>query len=244
MNENKPPDPLSLYEGYFKNRGVETVHYSHYQLPSYLLNEIDFSSQPVILDIGCGYGQMLQALKEKNLKHLEGIELLQEAADYCKEKWQLNVQCTGDIMGYAGKNKNRYDLIIMSHVLEHIPKDYITDTLKAIRSMLKPNGKFILMVPNGQAPINSYWMWEDFTHHLLFTTGSISYALKAAGFRKITFLDPHDLQDKPIHIRIFKKLFQFIYRKQKSFWNSVNSSGYHYASPVIYTWELRVKAEG
>lgn len=243
MNEKRANRESNLYDGYFKNRGVETVHYSNYKLPSYLLHEIDFSKQPVILDIGCGFGQILNALKEKNLHNLEGIELLPEAADYCKTKLQLNVQCTGDIKGFADSNKNRYDIIIMSHVLEHLSKEDIIDTLIAIRSMLKTNGKFILMVPNGQAPINSYWMWEDFTHHLLFTSGSIVYVLKAAGFEKITFLDPDDLMDKPGHIRLFKKFFQFVYRKQKSFWNSVNSSGYHYASPVIYTWELRVKAE-
>lgn len=243
MNEKKPDSESNLFEGYFKNRGVETLHYRNYKLPSYLLNEIDFNQQPVILDIGCGFGQMLNALKEKKLKNLEGIEMLPEASDYCKDKLQLNVQCTGDIIGFAENNKNRYDLIIMSHVLEHIPKVNIIDTLKAIKKMLQTNGKFILMVPNGQAPINSYWMWEDFTHHLLFTSGSVSYALKAAGFNKVSFLDPHDLEDKPAHIRILKKFFQFIYRKQKSFWNSVNSSGYHYASPVIYTWELRVRAE-
>jgi 2-polyprenyl-3-methyl-5-hydroxy-6-metoxy-1,4-benzoquinol methylase len=239
MTESK----MEIYKNYFKNRGVDSAHYNEYKLPSYLLNEIDFNAQPVVLDIGCGFGQMLNALKEKKLKYLEGIELLPEAVKYCKEKLQLNVECTGDITGFAADKTARYDLILMSHVLEHLPKESIIPSLAAIRNMLKPKGKLILMVPNGQAPINSYWMWEDFTHHLLFTSGSIAYVLKAAGFEKITFLDPHDLQDKPAHIRLVKKIFQFIYRKQKSFWNSINSSGYHSASPVIYAWELRVKAE-
>jgi 2-polyprenyl-3-methyl-5-hydroxy-6-metoxy-1,4-benzoquinol methylase len=232
-----------LYSNYFEHRGVDRSVYHSYSLPVSLKEQLPADKSTAILDIGCGYGQMLSALGKSGYKNLYGLELLQEAADYCNTELNLNVTCSSDISLFSRENERKFDLIIMSHVLEHIPKDQTIDTLKCVKRMLTENGKVIIMVPNGQAPVHSYWMWEDFTHYTLFTAGSISYVLKAAGFKEIEFLDPHDLMAKPIFIRVFKFLFQKLYRLNARFWNSVNSSGYHYTSPVIYTWELKVSAQ-
>lgn len=238
MAESTP----AMYENYFSNRGVSAETYDSYLLPKYLQQALPSSLNSHILDIGCGYGQTLFALKQKGYVQLKGIELIPDAANYCKNNLGLDVHCTDDIIAYAEKNLGGFDCIIMSHVLEHLPKTETIATLKAIKSMLKPGGFLLLMVPNGQSPTHSYWMWEDFTHYTLFTTGSIGHVLKVAGFKEINFLDPYDLHDKPMVTKLVKQFFQFIYRKNKAFWNSVNSSGYHYASPVIYTWELKIKA--
>lgn len=42
---------------------------------------------------------------------------------------------------------------------------------------------------------------------------------------------------------IFQKAVQFIYRKQKTFLNSVNSSCYHFFKTCHFPRELRMKAE-
>ncbi len=232
----------NVYQDYFSNRGVDALSYKNYKLPAYLKQILPAHKGARILDIGCGFGQMLYALKQEGYTQLYGFELLSEAVLFCRDQLQLTVKQGGDIELYASSHKEEYDFIIMSHVLEHLPKDKTIDVLTAISKMLTDKGSLVLMVPNGQSPNHSYWMWEDFTHHTLFTAGSLLYVLKAAGFKNITILDPGDLLDKPIVKRVFKQFFQYIYRINKRFWNSVNSSGYHYASPVVYTWELKVKA--
>ncbi|MBL0306338.1 MAG: hypothetical protein IPQ25_09965 [Chitinophagaceae bacterium] len=79
----------------------------------------------------------------------------------------------------------------MSHVLEHIEKEKIIDTLIHIRkNLLKKGGVFLLMVPNAQSYTGAYWRYEDFTHNIMFTAGSCIYVLKAAGFENIEFIDP------------------------------------------------------
>lgn len=231
-----------VYDNYFNLRGVSASVYNDYKLPGYLQQQLPVNANAAILDIGCGYGQMLNAIRNKGYQNLYGIELLPEAAEYCSNGLKLSVTCTADIEAYALSNKGKYDLILMSHVLEHLPKEKVIVSLIAIKSMLAEGGRFIVMVPNGQAPTHSYWMWEDFTHHTLFTAGSLGYVLKAAGFTQITFLDPYDLTDKTFVKRVFKRLFQGLYALNTKFWNSINSSGYHYASPVIYTWELKALA--
>ncbi|MBK7370676.1 MAG: hypothetical protein IPJ09_04415 [Saprospiraceae bacterium] len=86
----------------------------------------------------------------------------------------------------------------MSHVLEHIEKINIIDTLITIKSyLLAESGSFVVMVPNAQSVTGAYWMYEDFTHTTLFTSGSIYYVLKSQpknGFQKnILFLESKNL---------------------------------------------------
>ncbi|MGC9101323.1 MAG: hypothetical protein ACP5HC_08750 [Caldisericum sp.] len=41
------------------------------------------------------------------------------------------------------------------------------------------------MVRNVQSNTGAYWAYEDFSHFTLFTSGSIYYVLKMAGFDEI-----------------------------------------------------------
>jgi len=154
----------------------------------------------------------------------------------------LEVQ-RANIIDFAEQSAEKYELIVMSHVLEHIKKDEIIFTLKGIRNnLLDENGKLCLMVPNAQSNTGSYWAYEDFTHTTLFTTGSILYVLKAAGFNNIKFLDPNGTENSNIILKLIKNTFLPIYRIKKNFWNKITSSSFHRQSPEIFTFELKVLA--
>ena len=132
----------------------------------------------------------------------------------------------------------------MAHVLEHIDKNKIIDTLKAIKdNLLNEGGKFIVMVPNAQSNTDAYWMYEDFTHATLFTAGSMLYVLKAAGFTNVQFLDPDGTEFLQPHKKVIIKMLMWWYKKKKDFWNSVTQSSYHKPSPRIHTFELKVLAQ-
>ncbi len=131
----------------------------------------------------------------------------------------------------------------MSHVLEHMPKDQIIDTLRHIRmNILNSSGGIAIMVPNGQAYMGCYWAYEDFTHNLLFTAGSLEYVLKCAGFSKIMVLDPYGTSNNPILIRFVRQILVKMYYYWKRFWMKIMGNSYHVPSPVVYTWEVKVIA--
>lgn len=226
---------------YFKNRGIGTDYYLSFQLPEYLKDELPKSKSEAILDIGCGFGQMLLRLRDSGYSNLKGIDIGNESVDYCQNAG-LDVSLIQTIESYAIENQGKYKLILMSHVLEHIPKDQTIDTLIAIKSLLAPGGSFIVMVPNAQSNTGVYWMYEDFTHHLLFTAGSLIYALKSAGFEQVDFLDPKCLKGLSSFQQWKKKTLLRLYEIQLNFWNRVTSSSFHKPSPRIYSFELKAKA--
>lgn len=138
----------------------------------------------------------------------------------------------------------RYDYVLMSHVLEHLPKEQIIPMVRKIREdILTEHGTFVVMVPNAQSNTDCYWAYEDFTHQTLFTAGSLLYVLREAGFTDISFLDADGLGSSGGWKRIVRGWLLKLYIKNKMFWNKVTGSAYHAPSPKIFTWELKCVAK-
>jgi 2-polyprenyl-3-methyl-5-hydroxy-6-metoxy-1,4-benzoquinol methylase len=239
--ENQETNAEVQLQAYFKNRGIDPEYYLSFRLPAYLEPELPSQKDAPILDIGCGFGQMLLRIREKGFTNLKGIDIGDESVGFCK-KQGLDVEQIESIEAYSKNHPGTYRLILMSHVLEHIPKEQTIDTLKAIRSMLAPGGAFIVMVPNAQSHTGVYWMYEDFTHHLLFTAGSLKYVLMSAGFDSIDFLDPKCLMGLSPWAQWKRKTLLRLYEIQLNFWNRVTASSFHKPSPRIYSFELKARA--
>lgn len=230
-------------KSYFSNRNVMEEAYSSYRLPKYLLPYFQDKDKSLnVLDIGCGLGQMLLVLKNRGFNNLYGIDINDESVSVCRSKG-LDVEKIEDIRDYAKKSNLKFDRVIMSHVLEHLDKDSIIETLAYIKKfLLSKNGLFFLMVPNAQSPTGVYWRYEDFTHTILFTAGSCHYVLHAAGFSNITFLDPDGTKHmKPIKKIIIKSLIS-LYKLNKKIWQKILQTSYHKPSPNIYTFDIKVLA--
>ena len=227
------------YDEYFKLRSIDEQTYENYMLPYYMQHILANNKKLRILDIGCGYGQMLAALKRSGFENLAGIDVAPDAVAFCK-KQGLDVTLIGDIDEF--KPTEKYDFIIMSHVLEHIEKSQVIRILKYIKNnLLADNGRFLLMVPNAQSNTGAYWMYEDFTHYTLYTSGSVLYVLKAAGFTDIRFADPDGVESaKSWYGKLIRKTFLKIYDMNRLFWNRITLSAYYRESPRIYTFELKV----
>ncbi len=229
---------------YFSNRNIGEDAYSTYKLPRYLGPYFtDADKDLSVLDIGCGLGQTLNFLKERGYTNLYGVDINEEAIQACKAKG-ISAERMDDTRDFAKVSKVKYDRIIMSHVLEHIDKELIIDTLIHIKKyLLKEGGIFLLMVPNAQAPNGTYWRYEDFTHTILFTSGSCLYVLKAAGFTSIEFIDPDGTKHmSPVKRVIIKTLLAYITWKER-LRNKVLQTFYHEPSPKIFSYEIRVAAK-
>ncbi len=229
---------------YFSNRNVDESSYSEYSLPRYLtpyFKETDHELN--ILDIGCGLGQMLNYLNSKGFKNLHGIDINEEAILACKKNG-LSVEKVNEIRDYLVTDSMKFDRIVMSHVLEHVDKEKIIDTLIHIRkNLLKEGGVFLLMVPNAQSYTGAYWRYEDFTHNILFTAGSCIYVLRSAGFSEIEFIDPDGTKHmNPLKRVIIKALIGF-HKLKEDIWNKILQTSFHKNSPRIYTFELKVAAK-
>ena len=237
-------DNIERYEDYFSFRDINSDNYKEYILPVYIVNVLPKDKNAAILDIGCGFGQMLLALRKLGYTNLHGIDVSGDAVDFCTKN-KLDVQLVNDISDHKVTEAQKYEVIIMSHVLEHIPKEHIIPTARYIKTaLLKQGGSFLLMVPNAQSNTGAYWMYEDFTQHTLFTAGSALYVLRAAGFTDISFLDKDGVESAGTwYGKAIRRFFLKIYNMKIDFWNKITLSTFHRPSPRIFSFELKVHAK-
>lgn len=229
------------YSDYFEARKVTPEFYQKYRLPRYLTTLLSHA-YPVkgsakILDYGCGFGQTLRELIRDGYEDAEGYDIEPTALNFCRQEG-LSV-----IDGNVDKIKRKYNLVIMQHVLEHMPKEHVIDVLRDIKNHLVDGGGVIITVPNAQSSTGSYWAYEDFTHHTLFTAGSLYYVLYKAGFTDINLLDKDCLDGVSGYKKYARLVLLKIYRARIDFWNRVTGSSYHKPSPVVNSFEIKMYAK-
>jgi 2-polyprenyl-3-methyl-5-hydroxy-6-metoxy-1,4-benzoquinol methylase len=96
-----------------------------------------------LLDIGCGNGRLLYLAKENGFQ-VKGIEISPSLAESVSNKLAIEVTA-GDFFNYDSSNE-RFDLIVLRHVLEHLPDPVIA--LRKIHSLLNEDGYALLEFPN------------------------------------------------------------------------------------------------
>jgi SAM-dependent methyltransferase len=140
-----------------------------------------------VLDIGPGRGELLHYLvSECKLQNVEAIDLSAEVAAYCTQRFCLT-RHVDDPLAFLREHTQKYDLITLLHVLEHVDKPQAIAFLQAIMGALKPRGLLIIEVPNmGNPLVGLTGRYADFTHEIGFTGSSLAQLLRLAGFDEVT----------------------------------------------------------
>jgi SAM-dependent methyltransferase len=126
---------------------------------STMIGQLDLPEKARILEIGCGTGGNLEMLA--GFGDVSAFEMDEQARAMASKKtaglYDIRAgQCPHEIP-FDGQ---RFDLICMFDVLEHIEQD--AETLAAIRPLLADNGRILIMVPAYQ------WLYgthDIFLHH-------------------------------------------------------------------------------
>jgi SAM-dependent methyltransferase len=132
------------------------------------------------LEIGCGEGWILAALKSRGW-NVVGLERTPGSARFAAE--QLGVpMIVGGLESI--QSTAQFDIIVLHQVLEHLPQPL--QILQSCARLLRPGGRMIIEVPNlgsWQARYaGRHWVHLDVPRHLgHFTRDSIKLALERAG---------------------------------------------------------------
>ena len=89
---------------YFRNRGSDPDYYLSFQLPAWLKDELPQAKNARILDIGCGFGQMLMRLRDGGYTEISGIDIGSESVEFCRSQG-LHVDKIDSVESFAEKNQ-------------------------------------------------------------------------------------------------------------------------------------------
>lgn len=138
-----------------------------------------------ILDVGCGNGSALVAMKARAEWDVWGLELDEEAARKARLSG-LNVQ-TGDLMTCDFPAES-FNLIRMGHVIEHVLNP--VETLRRAYSLLRPGGILFGETPNTACwdfrLFGSYWGALHVPRHItFFNHRNLADVLRRVGFTEV-----------------------------------------------------------
>jgi len=144
---------------YRQMRELEDRHWwfaGRRQIVDKMLASLDLPERARILDAGCGTGGNLQLLSRYG--EVTGVELDDGAAALARERgpWNIFKGSLPNAMPFSGE---RFDLIVLLDVLEHIKDDGAS--LRTLSDLLAPGGYLVLTVP----AFPFLWSRHDVVHH-------------------------------------------------------------------------------
>jgi SAM-dependent methyltransferase len=130
-----------FYEDFHRERGKKgTVE---------IQERLTFISKEVgkdrdVIELGCRYGELLSHFLEGN--RVIGVDIDREAINICHARFGIEAKVV-DLNGDLPFPPDRFDVVVLTEVLEHLPYPWIT--LDEIVRILRIGGKFVGSVPNG-----------------------------------------------------------------------------------------------
>ncbi len=151
------------------------------EIVAYLNDKIEMNSKTCVLEVGTGAGGILYSINSITGAKVTGIDLGKKYIDFGKKKGinLLNENTERHVKLHA----HQYDLIILSHVLEHF-LDLKTE-LSRIKNLLSDNGMVYVEVPgvkNTNKTYKSFLISLQNAHIRYFSLDTLTQVLRMNGF--------------------------------------------------------------
>ena len=107
-----------------------------------VFSELDLKEDSTVLDVGCGTGVLVPYYLERNIGHLDAIDISDQMIERCRNKFadpRISFICA-NVMDHDCAD--RYDLIMIYNVLPHMP-DYEA-LFSHLASMLRKDGQLVI----------------------------------------------------------------------------------------------------
>ncbi len=177
-------DPTKLGEVFYAREENTRYSYESYYsfFKTYILFHLPSNRGIKILDVGCGSGHLLYALKKDGYNNCFGIDLSKKQIDNAMLK--VDRVELADVFQYLPNHEREFDVITLIDVAEHFDKDNLFKLLKIIKNSLRPNGILIIHTINGLSPFYRSYFFGDPTHQQIYSPKIIGEYAFLAGFKE------------------------------------------------------------
>lgn len=138
-----------------------------------------FSDCNRVLDLGCGVGIFLDALRQSGISAV-GVERNRTLVEYGRDMGLELIE--HDALSYLSEATDQYDGIYCSHFVEHLPVELVEKLLAGMAQLLNPGGVLVMAFPDPES-IRSQLLgfWRDPEHVRFYHPELISSMARAHG---------------------------------------------------------------
>ena len=146
-----------------------------------------------ILDLGCGHGAILWAASRAGYTNLQGVDASPEQVAAAQQLGVTGVRL-GDLdAALAATPDASQDLVILFDLLHYFAPEKQFALADQVLRVLKPGGRWIVHVPNGEALFGARMRYWDYLATGAFTRASIGQLMRGCGFAEVRCFE-----DKPV----------------------------------------------
>ncbi len=117
---------------------------------------------------------------------MTGVDLSTQEISMCKRLFTSYNFVREDILNFVSLTDKKFDVVYLSHVIEHIKKEDLFVFLDSVKKILNDQGIFVIIAPNSAAYFNAAAnRYGDLTHEIGLTELSLRQVLTVCGFSHI-----------------------------------------------------------
>jgi ubiquinone/menaquinone biosynthesis C-methylase UbiE len=155
----------------------------------------DIDAEAVVVDLGAGYGEFINAVKAHRRIAVDRWEGMREYLAPGVEALVTNVT---DLRAISDAS---VDHVFSSNCFEHLTPSEMLSALAELRRTMKPGAKLDIIQPNFKYCVREYF--DDYTHRTIYTDTGLCDLLTAHGFtvtRRVPRFLPLTMQSRlPVH---------------------------------------------
>lgn len=107
-----------------------------------IIKKLNLKPEHKVLDIGSGWGGLLNEIYQRYRCEVTGIALAKEQIDYCRENYKFG---KFEYLDYRDlSDSEHYDRIVSIGMIEHVGYENLLTYMNKIATALKPNGRALI----------------------------------------------------------------------------------------------------
>jgi SAM-dependent methyltransferase len=137
-------------------------------------------SSAAVLEVGAGYCEFINQIQASRKL---AIDLNSDTPRHAAADVTVLHTASSDL---SAVESGSFDVAFASNFFEHLSRDDILATMREVRRVLRPGGRFLVLQPNYRYCYRRYWMFFD--HVTPIDHDSLAEALETSGFEVTSML--------------------------------------------------------